>query len=633
MLLHCPPGGQEDPITWELAKFWPLCASCRFLLGHPFVHGRLKMRDVSSKAQAKRLARGICILCRAIYETCTKFERDRTVSSLQYWVSGPGTLTVQQRIKGGGAPKPTQFISIRRDFVTGDKTKGQDGTGEGRRSCVTLGELLDLELEKEGCFTQESISFMKQQLENCLGSPSHSICSQGPGFNVSWPARVIKIAEDCIYLVDFDSAITARFAALSYRWGSPKELRDNPPLQLNASTQSDLCSGVPVSDLPLTLKQAVQICGHIGLEYLWIDALCIIQDSSADWANEAKKMATVYRMATVTIIAASAWSCHEGFLRNYREGHSGFHKLPIYDWDPTDERGWTLQEDLLSTWILRFTRDDIQWKCSQCTACICRQPTSRGGYHNDPEQRHGMDGTKRSPLEDWFDICATFSVRQLTVDADKLAALSSLARVKEPLTGSAYVAGVYAQKPVAGARRDGLVWRSCQLGQGFYNNYIAPSFSWASVNARVAFDVRGNSIPLSELVNISATPTSDLDPFGRVSGGFLTLRGPLEWGRGPIHDVCQLDFSVRPVLGEDEEAFSLQRSPLGEFPFEKTGAHVLFLYRGEGWMNSLLLGRHSSGTGYQRLGLVQFMVLVDEVKQEAVHEWLEMQGRQEVTIY
>ena len=118
-----------------------------------------------------------------------------------------------------------------------------------------------------------------------------------------------------------------------------------------------------------------------------------------DWEIEAKKMGIVYTMSKITIIAASSTSCHSGFfgfdlhsldaklaipLRSpirliaRRSIGSGFHRDHVRDStvNPIDRRGWTFQEELLSTRFVKFTGDYMQWKCSAGTACMCDQPVS-----------------------------------------------------------------------------------------------------------------------------------------------------------------------------------------------------------------------------------------------------------------
>jgi hypothetical protein len=111
----------------------------------------------------------------------------------------------------------------------------------------------------------------------------------------------------------------APYAALSYVWGGPQAFCT---LQSNVASHS---SQISLSTLPQTIQDAV-FCAHkLGLKYLWVDSLCIIQDSTDDWEREIANMAQIYKNAFVTISAAKAKGCHEGFLKT--EGRATIHDL------------------------------------------------------------------------------------------------------------------------------------------------------------------------------------------------------------------------------------------------------------------------------------------------------------------
>jgi len=109
------------------------------------------------------------------------------------------------------------------------------------------------------------------------------------------------------------------YAALSYCWRNKSNLqKDRPrPCTANSTTLGRLHVGIPTSELPLTLRHATQVCQWLGIEYIWIDSLCILQDSAADWEVEAATMEMVYSMAKITIIAASSTSYDSGFYRTH----------------------------------------------------------------------------------------------------------------------------------------------------------------------------------------------------------------------------------------------------------------------------------------------------------------------------
>ncbi|KAK6609138.1 heterokaryon incompatibility protein [Botrytis cinerea] len=159
------------------------------------------------------------------------------------------------------------------------------------------------------------------------------------------------------------------------------------------STYQSLKSGIPVEDFPATLRDAVLTTRELGLKYVWIDALCIRQDSADDWKAEAGRMRDVYAGATVTIVAANSTSTSAGmhFPRPENVQASARCKLP---WDTNTSvslrlvshisrqaakssswftRGWTFQEGLLSPRALSYGRDQMTWECA---------------YHTEDESGH-----------------------------------------------------------------------------------------------------------------------------------------------------------------------------------------------------------------------------------------------------
>ncbi|RTE75608.1 hypothetical protein BHE90_009959 [Fusarium euwallaceae] len=170
-----------------------------------------------------------------------------------------------------------------------------------------------------------------------------------------------------------------RYAALSYCWGGPQ------PLTATKSNLQTLISGVEVDKLPQALQDAVHVTRRLGIRYLWIDALCIIQDSPEDKLSEIGKMGTIYRNAVVTIASAYARKASDGFLKvsmdcklenscvipvhlpeNPRVGRVTLAtRRPQYELypDALRTRGWAFQEAVLSRRILIFSRYDLQCHC------------------------------------------------------------------------------------------------------------------------------------------------------------------------------------------------------------------------------------------------------------------------------
>ncbi|KAK0727277.1 heterokaryon incompatibility, partial [Lasiosphaeria miniovina] len=88
-----------------------------------------------------------------------------------------------------------------------------------------------------------------------------------------------------------------KYAALSHCWGSPGQ----QPFTTTADNLASRQSGIDFQHLPPTFRDAVIVASELGVQNLWIDSLCIIQDDADDWARESIRMAAVYGKAHVTI--------------------------------------------------------------------------------------------------------------------------------------------------------------------------------------------------------------------------------------------------------------------------------------------------------------------------------------------
>ncbi|TVY15991.1 hypothetical protein LARI1_G005451, partial [Lachnellula arida] len=152
-------------------------------------------------------------------------------------------------------------------------------------------------------FSQSSFDFIRDSLEHCASQ--HTACKQ---LDAKLPKRLIDIhsEDDKFRIIETEPGSTGRYIALSYCWGASKFLTTT-----TADTVSDWRS---LSDLPKSITDAVVVTKALGVRYLWVDALCIIQDSIEDWVIQSSRMGSVYRNAYVTIAASSALSADVGFL-------------------------------------------------------------------------------------------------------------------------------------------------------------------------------------------------------------------------------------------------------------------------------------------------------------------------------
>lgn len=143
----------------------------------------------------------------------------------------------------------------------------------------------------------------------CMTSHKSCIKSQRTGFR---PKRLLEIRSESIILVESKGVIPEEYAALSHCWG--QELF----LTLNLANLPDMLAGIDVHKLPRNFQNAVIVARRLGIKYLWIDSLCILQSgdgSTEDWQEHSYKMSSIYSAASIVIAATCANKADDGFLR------------------------------------------------------------------------------------------------------------------------------------------------------------------------------------------------------------------------------------------------------------------------------------------------------------------------------
>jgi len=227
----------------------------------------------------------------------------------------------------------------------------------------------------EASLSSEQLEIIGQWISEC--SVSHSSCAAKSNYDL--PTRLLAVHSNTIKLIhtaDLDT--NPRYAALSHNWGT------HPFLKLTTKSLKSLMDSITPEDLTRTFRDAVSIARSLCIDYLWIDSLCIIQDSEADWETESASMASVYRGSTITIAASGAADGREGCFLGPRT-HLGRVCVQeiiagcIKAWDITNDydsvhnlplgwRAWALQERLLSPQVLHFAPKTIFWECRSGSA-------------------------------------------------------------------------------------------------------------------------------------------------------------------------------------------------------------------------------------------------------------------------
>ncbi|KAM5360299.1 hypothetical protein ACJZ2D_013858 [Fusarium nematophilum] len=352
----------------------------------------------------------------------------------------------------------------------------------------------------------------------------------------------------------------SKYAALSYCWGTGGGIFTTTLDNIESNKQH-----IPLGQLPKTIQDAIHICRRLGLPYLWVDALCIIQDTgSVDWYEQSGQMRQIYSNAQVTIAADDAPECTVGFwhpdktrLRRINEG-CWIKEPPGRAQDILSTRGWTLQERILSHRILHFSSSCVSWECDEC--CRFEDGETKIDFlglsyrafrllnQSSPHERLGTcsaddddchyvsthitdfltSGSWKSIYFAWASIMENYSGRNLTQPKDKLSAISGLASFvvdTKDLGPESYLAGLWAEDLV-----EGLLWYvSSRRASRPSSIYIAPTWSWASLTGgikyfRERYQFRFQSHIAVRQARCTASP---FDPTGRVTAGLIHLDGVL----------------------------------------------------------------------------------------------------------
>ncbi|KAI0467181.1 HET-domain-containing protein [Xylaria cf. heliscus] len=421
-------------------------------------------------------------------------------------------------------------------------------------------DVTPIEYEGEGSF-QTAL----QWIENCT---THHQCGDVVTPQ-TLPTRVVDTALSggSIRLVK-GAPRKERYACLSHCWGQER------PLMTTSQTLESLMNEISWNSIPATFQDAISMCRKLGVRYIWIDSLCIIQDSVADWENESSKMADIYRNSYITIAAASSGDSKGGLGLN-RPRRAGAtlkgvtmsgkpysihvqcsiqphmridevtpkeaiqHPISpttsiehdyagVFGVFPLLTRGWVFQERLLSPRFLQFGKHELLWDCRESMHCECGQRPPDLPYNQVTVT--SMDHELLFPK--WRKIVEFYCSLGLTFPQDKLPALSGLARqMRERKPSVTYLAGLWSDSLDLD-----LLWIPYGPEARRTDEYIAPSWSWAAAGRRIIYpnvwrsDEEQPSVKTLatyfELIEAACTP-STTDPTGKVAKGILVLKSPL----------------------------------------------------------------------------------------------------------
>ncbi|KAJ4986559.1 heterokaryon incompatibility protein [Stagonosporopsis vannaccii] len=520
----------------NLLLFSATCACCSPIVkpfggDYPYkTHKIFDIEDLNPK----------CVVCDVISQTYNFIFKDHT--------SQPGRVRIDY--SGNHDHLPIDFL-YNLDSISQEKTHVQLYSQEPRHSSnpfpVTSSEV---------CLDTDSFimtSRIQEWIDTCIKDHVNCIASAlKKGFV---PKRLIQIDPHSCRLVSPTSPV--RYAALSYCWGL---IQQPSTKKINVDVRYD---DLPSHQLPQTIKDAITISRLMGLHYLWIDSICIIQDDREEWAEQAAEMADIYSGAYIVLAATGVSNATDGFLRqrsrpmkitslacnpqhpitvNARllNNHTiRPSNMDVIDNQPLSKRGWALQERALATRTVHFLPDEIMFECRSGLACECgrlQKRTNRGPLVWPPRTRTDRS---RSCLNvaDWMWLVETFKSRCLTYSDDALPALSGLAQRTLGLNPGQYLAGIW-EKDIAdqlsyrGKRAKNVAIRKQAMGHA---PRLRPSFTWATFSGPIVFHGPFDQ-PICTFFGGQVLPVAG-DLYGQVKEGFIRLKGRSIRGPEMVHKL------------------------------------------------------------------------------------------------
>ncbi|KAI1775467.1 heterokaryon incompatibility protein-domain-containing protein [Hypoxylon cercidicola] len=422
--------------------------------------------------------------------------------------------------------------------------------------------------------SDESFAFITRQLTQCR--QRHDLCRDV--LRDWYPTRLLEINQQSgtisLRVIETEeSQVCSAYITLSHCWG--EEL----PLRLLSENIDTFRVGIPTDKVPILYMDAALIAIRTGVRYIWIDSLCIIQDSSDDWRRESYFMFLVYYHGLFNIEATFSENCSHTLFSSRHPNLLVPHKVTnpatgsTYLWtesnnelwaskrfietDSLYKRGWVLQERMLAKRSVIYARRGIFFRCfEQRTSEVHELDYFPAGQRQGFKLFEPLDlalPSREDYFKDWREIQQHYSNTAITMPGDKLIALAGITEFIGYFRNSKYLAGLWEHTLL-----EDLMWFR-QGGTGRPADYRAPTWSWASVDSSGSW----MTSPISEcttclksvpkVVGVSTTPvvSGKKGEYGEIRNAQLTLNGylyPLFRKRQSTSGT--LEHHVRAALGE-----------------------------------------------------------------------------------
>ncbi|KAK0624149.1 heterokaryon incompatibility protein-domain-containing protein [Immersiella caudata] len=373
----------------------------------------------------------------------------------------------------------------------------------------------------------------------------------------------------------------ASYIALSHPWGMGSH-NDH-----FCTTRQNLVSriehGMAVASLPDTLQDAVTITRALGVRYLWIDTICIIQGPDGDFNTEARLMETVFSFAYCVIAASRASGTSSGFLSPRRSpefialntsinprstvlyitSHLDDFQSDVID-GPLNKRGWVLQERALARRTIYFTASQTYFECGAGVRCetLAKMTNNQASFLGDPAfPTVALKSSKGAKIRLYEILYKTYSALQFTKIWDRPIAIAGL---EQRLVWAFNTHGGYGvfdgqffgrsllwKRDEKAEKNDGMKMIDFPVGDRRY--YYVPSWSWMAYEGLIDF----LDVPFDGVEWQHSDEEGVLSPWRQradLNGEVDTIRGDAVWHTGKANEKTVLRAVGRQLAVPLEEA-------------------------------------------------------------------------------
>ncbi|KAI9783569.1 MAG: hypothetical protein M1839_003739 [Geoglossum umbratile] len=330
--------------------------------------------------------------------------------------------------------------------------------------------------------SDSTLNVIRGWMQECASSHPHCRAQ-----SVLKPRRLLSISDSRVFpdirlRLSSTQPVDQKYAALSYCWGPPAIQKHQ--VTTTKANLKDHERVIRLSELPQTIVDAVSVGRQLDIPYLWVDALCIVQDDKDDQDNQIAIMGSIYANAYLTVSASSASNCVEGFLHRRKNPYFSMNysyqgREPCLvnfvelgraceSWkEPVHERGWTFQETLLSRRILFYSSVQPYWWCRTSSLSGGDPPPEL--YFTKTNLRELLDVSRNNNVNKapavhyrWLWLATQYSKRVLGDLNHKVKALHALSMSHKQARGGnvRYLAGLWNT-----TMHIDLIWYTAQRGK------------------------------------------------------------------------------------------------------------------------------------------------------------------------